>query len=51
MNEFIDNYEGQGVTKQIRFQENGELDESVIEIWAYRVENGQIVQDQVIPAE
>ena len=49
MTEFIAGYSGEGVTKEIAFEENGEPANVVV--WSYKVENGEIVQDQEIPAE
>lgn len=43
---FVASYKGQGVTKQISFDSKGEV--SNVSVWAYKVENGKIVADQVI---
>jgi branched-chain amino acid transport system substrate-binding protein len=49
MLEFIDGYEGPGVTKEVAFDENGEPANVVV--WAYKVEDGEIVADQEIPTD
>jgi len=41
MNEFVTNYDGDGVSKHVKFDEHGESAE--IPIWAYKVENGVYV--------
>ncbi len=41
MNEFVSNYDGEGVSKHISFDENGESEE--IPIWSYEVKNGEFV--------
>ena len=41
MNEFVTNYEGEGISKSISFDENGEVEE--IPIWSYEVKNGEFV--------
>lgn len=47
--EWINNYEGQGITKNITFDEDGEPQE--VAVWAYMVENGEIVADQEIETD
>jgi branched-chain amino acid transport system substrate-binding protein len=44
--EWINDYEGDGITKSITFDETGEVEN--ISVWAYTVENGEIVADQEI---
>lgn len=44
--EWINEYDGEGITKQITFDESGEVEN--ISVWAYTVENGEIVADQEI---
>lgn len=46
INTFITAFEGDGVTKSIKFDESGEVSDVVV--WAYKVENGEIVADQEI---
>jgi branched-chain amino acid transport system substrate-binding protein len=41
MNEFVSNYDGEGVSKQISFNEKGESEE--VPIWSYEVKNGEFV--------
>ncbi|MBN1092474.1 hypothetical protein JKP75_07780 [Blastococcus sp. TML/M2B] len=47
--EWINDYEGEGITKSIKFDENGEPEN--ISVWAYKVENGEIVADQEIETD
>lgn len=47
--EWINDYEGQGITKEITFDESGEPQN--ISVWAYTVENGEIVADQEIETD
>jgi branched-chain amino acid transport system substrate-binding protein len=44
--EWVNDYSGDGITKSIKFDENGEVEN--ISVWAYKVENGEIVADQEI---
>jgi branched-chain amino acid transport system substrate-binding protein len=44
--EWINGYEGDGITKTIAFDEAGEVEN--ISVWAYVVEGGEIVADQEI---
>jgi branched-chain amino acid transport system substrate-binding protein len=46
MLEWVNGYEGEGITKPISFDESGEVSE--ISVWAYKVEGGEIVADQEI---
>jgi len=41
MNDFVTNYDGEGVSKHVAFDEHGESAE--IPIWAYKVEDGKYV--------
>ena len=41
MNDFVTNYDGEGVSKHVSFDEHGESAE--IPIWAYKVEDGKYV--------
>ncbi|MFF5209245.1 branched-chain amino acid ABC transporter substrate-binding protein [Streptosporangium sp. NPDC000396] len=45
MEKFVDDYSGTGITTQIQFTGNGELVNSSVAVWAYRVRGGQIVAD------
>ena len=47
--EWINNYEGEGITKDVSFDESGEVEN--ISVWAYTVENGEIVADQEIETD
>jgi len=44
--DFVKDYDEAGVTKQLTFDDKGEP--SAISVWAYKVENGEIVADQEI---
>ena len=46
--EFVDNYDAEGLTKQIAFDENGDVAVENVVIWAYKVVDGQLVPDQEI---
>jgi branched-chain amino acid transport system substrate-binding protein len=46
MLEFVKSYEGDGVTKAIKFDEKGEVTDKVV--WAYVVKAGKIVEEQEI---
>ncbi len=43
---WVNEYEGEGITKPIAFDESGEVAE--ISVWAYKVQDGEIVADQEI---
>jgi branched-chain amino acid transport system substrate-binding protein len=45
---FVSAYSGQGITARIRFTATGELVDSSVTVWAYRVRDGSIVADQPI---
>jgi len=49
MLEFVAGYEGSGVTKEIAFDDKGEPTNVVV--WAYKVQDGEIVADQEIPTD
>jgi branched-chain amino acid transport system substrate-binding protein len=49
MNEFIKTYDGKGITKQVKFDDKGEIEKSNIVVWSYIVKGGKIVEDQDIP--
>jgi branched-chain amino acid transport system substrate-binding protein len=46
---WVNGYDAQGVTKDIKFQENGEIE--ALSVWAYKVTNGELLGDQEIPVE
>jgi branched-chain amino acid transport system substrate-binding protein len=43
---WVNEYEGEGITKPITFDESGEVAD--ISVWAYKVEGGEIVADQEV---
>jgi ABC-type branched-subunit amino acid transport system substrate-binding protein len=48
---YVDAYEGRGIARTVKFTVNGDLDVKSLDIWAYKVQNGYVVSDQVIPSE
>jgi branched-chain amino acid transport system substrate-binding protein len=44
--EWVNDYDGEQTTKAVTFDETGEVEN--ISVWAYKVENGEIVADQEI---
>lgn len=49
MQAFVTSYDGKGITKQVKFNDKGEIAEENIVVWAYIVKGGKIVEDQEIP--
>jgi branched-chain amino acid transport system substrate-binding protein len=45
---FVDGYEGQGLTKTYKFDDKGDVAESNVVVWAYKVQGGALVPDQEI---
>ena len=50
MLDFIGSYDAKGITKQIKFDDKGEVAKENIVVWAYKVSGGKIVADQEIKA-
>lgn len=48
LNDFVNKYEGEGVTTKFKFQADGEIDPASVAVWAYVVKGGQIVADKEI---
>lgn len=48
MLKFVKNYQGEGVAATYKFVENGELDPAEVKVWAYKIQDGQVVPDQEI---
>ena len=46
--EFVDNYDAEGLTKHLAFDENGDVAKENVVIWAYKVQDGTLVPDQEI---
>jgi branched-chain amino acid transport system substrate-binding protein len=46
MNAFVRSYDGQGVTKHVKFDDKGEP--AAVSVWAYKVNGAKIVPDQEI---
>lgn len=51
MLEWVDGYDKEGVSKSIKFQENGDVDKSKVVVWAYEVKGGAFVPQQEIKLE
>jgi branched-chain amino acid transport system substrate-binding protein len=49
MLKWVNDYEGDGITKTVKFDDKGEVEN--ITVWAYKVENGEIVADQEIKTD
>lgn len=47
--EFVDNYEGEGLSKQLAFDENGDVPREQVSYWAYKTTGGVLEPDQEIP--
>src|SRR5262249_51922809 len=50
MLDFVNAYEGRGVARPIKFTVNGDLDVANLQIWAFKVQNGNVNSDQVVPS-
>jgi ABC-type branched-subunit amino acid transport system substrate-binding protein len=46
---YVSAYDAEGVSRRIKFTENGDLDPSSPTVWTYQVKNGTIVKDQLMP--
>jgi hypothetical protein len=46
---FVKGYTGEGAVGSYKFTETGELDPSAVKIWAYKVQNGEIVPVKQVP--
>ncbi|CAA9397471.1 MAG: Branched-chain amino acid ABC transporter, amino acid-binding protein [uncultured Nocardioides sp.] len=52
MEEFVDNYSGEGLSKEIAFDENGDVPQEAVSYWAYKNEGGTLVPEvEVFPSE
>jgi ABC-type branched-subunit amino acid transport system substrate-binding protein len=49
MLKFVKRYDAEGVSRRIKFSANGDLDVTSLQVWAYRVSNGYVDPEQVIP--
>jgi branched-chain amino acid transport system substrate-binding protein len=45
---FVDDYEGEGLSKPLAFDENGDVPEEQVAYYAYKTEGGELVPDQPI---
>jgi branched-chain amino acid transport system substrate-binding protein len=48
---YVNAYSGRGVSREVKFTVNGDLDVANLQIWAYKVQGGYVVSDRVIPNE
>jgi hypothetical protein len=48
VNTFVGAYDSPGVSRQIKFTPNGDLDAGSSVVWAYTVRGGSIYKDKVI---
>jgi ABC-type branched-subunit amino acid transport system substrate-binding protein len=46
---FVDGYDGDGVSRHIRFGEHGDLDVPSLQVWSYKVVGGAVKVQAVIP--
>jgi branched-chain amino acid transport system substrate-binding protein len=49
MNTYLSTVDYKGVANEYKFQPNGNLDTSLIKVWTFKVDNGQVVPDQQAP--
>ncbi len=49
MEEFVDGYEGTGLTKEYAFDDKGDVAEENVVIWTYKVTDGALAAEQEIP--
>ncbi|MFG1606354.1 branched-chain amino acid ABC transporter substrate-binding protein [Actinoplanes sp. NPDC049265] len=45
---WVDSYDKQGVSKYIKFDQNGDVDKSKVAIWSYKITGGKIEPEQEI---
>ncbi len=51
LQKFVTDYDAPGITKEIKFDEKGDVEEDKIVIWTYKIQGGTLVADQEIPKE
>jgi branched-chain amino acid transport system substrate-binding protein len=51
LQKFVTDYDAPGITKEIKFDEKGDVEADKVVIWTYNVENGKFVPGQEIPKE
>jgi len=49
LNSYLNSIDYKGVANEYKFTSTGELDPSLIKVWAFKVDNGQVVPDQEAP--
>ncbi|NYT95725.1 branched-chain amino acid ABC transporter substrate-binding protein, partial [Salinispora sp. H7-4] len=45
---WVDSYDKEGVSKSLKFDENGDVDESRVVTWAYEIKDGELTAQQEI---
>jgi branched-chain amino acid transport system substrate-binding protein len=51
LQKFVTDYDAPGITKDIKFDDKGDIAEENVVIWSYKIEGGVLVPDQEIPKE
>ena len=51
MLDWVNNYEGSGITKDYAFDENGDVELDKVVIWAYEIQDGALVPKEELSAE
>ena len=49
LNTYLGSIDYKGVANEYKFTSAGELDPSLIKVWAFKVDNGAVVPDQQAP--
>jgi branched-chain amino acid transport system substrate-binding protein len=49
MLDFVNSYDEDGITKHIKFDENGDVEVENVAIWTYVIQNGELVKGEEIP--
>lgn len=48
---FVDRYNSEGLTKQLAFDDKGDVAAENLVLWAYKVKDGKLVPDQEVPLD
>ncbi|MET0997658.1 MAG: branched-chain amino acid ABC transporter substrate-binding protein [Marmoricola sp.] len=51
LQKFVSAYDAPGITKDLKFDDKGDIAEENVVIWSYKIEGGVLVPDQEIPKE
>ena len=49
--EFVNGYEGEGLSKEISFDENGDVPKDKVSYWAYKNEGGTLTPEVEVKPE